>query len=102
MEKVPLAGDIEQSLLFSLEPATDVPVLWDFTHHRIDPLNPDQKAAVRAFLHWLYKRWLLEGSVLLDTGISLLAYWGYPEGFPPSASEQRDDALPPVIAGARL
>jgi hypothetical protein len=102
MRRIPRSGDIEGSLLYSLEPASDAPILKDFVHERIDPLTCDQKAAVREFIHWLYRKRLQGGSENFDDLLSVLAYWGYPEDLPHPSGGERSGALPPVISGARL
>jgi hypothetical protein len=101
IKRFPRSGDIEGSLLFSLEPATDHTALQDFVHERIDPLTSEQKAAVREFIHWLYRKRLQDGGEYLDDLLSLLAYWGYPEDHAYPLGRERIDALPPVISGAR-
>jgi hypothetical protein len=99
LEQVPRAGDLDQDLLYSLMPATDTPDLWDYRHRRLDPLTPDQKSAVQAFLHWMYReRW---GGELVEDEKSLLAYWGYPGDTPFPSEGEAHEALPTVIDGAR-
>jgi hypothetical protein len=100
LERVPVAGDIEDWLIGHLQPATHHAVLWDFDHQRIDPLTSEQKAAVRSFCHWLYRKRVREdGELLHPDEKALMAYWGYPDGRPPHAEEGSSDPLPPVISG---
>jgi hypothetical protein len=84
-----MAGDLPSSLAYHLNPVADHPSLWDFTHQRIRPLTSDQKAAVRAVLHWLYRRDFLKGIELRDWEKALFAYWGWPEGSPGLAGHHR-------------
>jgi hypothetical protein len=101
VERVPIAGALEESLIQSLRPATYDPILWDYRHQRIDPLTPDQKTAVQAFLHWRYREQLWEGSDLFDEAKAVFAYWGYPNGLPYPSGQETNDSLPAVISGAR-
>jgi hypothetical protein len=101
MQRVPRAGDLEQEILFSLTPATDIPYSTDHTHQRIDPLDREQKAAVRAFLHWIYRQRLRERGELFPGEQSVLTYWGYPEGHPSPSIQKVTDPLPPIIPGAK-
>jgi hypothetical protein len=101
LERVPRVGDVEDELLYSLTPATDSSDLWDYRHQRIDALTPDQKAAVQAFLHWVYWQRLRQGVELFSSEKSVLAYWGSPAGHPPPAQQEVNEALPAVIDGAR-
>jgi hypothetical protein len=101
MERVPQAGDLEGSLLYSLQPAADTEGLWNFIHQKIDSLTPDQKSAVQAFLHWLYRKRILEHVEYFDYEKSVFAYWGYPAGHPRPSAQELGESLPPMIDGAK-
>ena len=66
-----------------------------------DSLTPDQKSAVQAFLHWLYRKRILEHVEYFDYEKSVFAYWGYPAGHPRPSAQEPGESLPPMIDGAK-